>query len=79
MQNSALDYFGKHYVYNPFSDRQTLRYSELSQLQSCLTLCSVLDCSTPDSVHALLQARILEWVAMSSSKASIIKKTFQSF
>ena len=38
-------------------------------LQSCLTLCDPMDCSLPDSsVHGILQARILEWVAMSSSR-----------
>ena len=32
--------------------------------QSCLTLCNPMDCSTPgSSVHWVLQARILEWVA----------------
>ena len=34
-------------------------------LQSCLTLCDPMDCSPPgSSVHGILQARILEWVAM---------------
>ena len=34
-------------------------------LQSCLTLCHPMDCSPPgSSVHGILQARILEWVAM---------------
>ena len=32
--------------------------------QSCLTLCDPTDCSSPgSSVHGILQARILEWVA----------------
>ena len=36
-------------------------------LQSCLTLCDPMDCSPPGSyVHGILQARILEWVAMPS-------------
>ena len=36
-------------------------------LQSCLTLCKTMDCSQPGYfVHGILQARILEWVAMSS-------------
>ena len=40
-------------------------------LQSCLTLCYPVDCSPPGfSVHGILQARILEWVAMPSSKGS---------
>ena len=38
-------------------------------LQSCLTLCEPMDCSPPgSSVHGILQARILEWIAMSSSR-----------
>ena len=36
--------------------------------QSCLTLCNPMDCSLPgSSVHGILQARILEWVAVSFS------------
>ena len=39
--------------------------------QSCLTLCDPMDCSPPgSSVHEILQARILEWVAMPSSRGS---------
>ena len=38
-------------------------------LQSCPTLCDPMDCSPPGScVHGILQARILEWVAMLSSR-----------
>ena len=37
-------------------------------LQLCLTLHDPMDCSLPDSsVHRILQARILEWVAISFS------------
>ena len=40
--------------------------------QSCLTLCDALDCSPPlSSVHRILQARILEWVAVSFSNTLI--------
>ena len=39
--------------------------------QSCLTLCNPMDCSPPGfSVHRILQARILEWVAISFSRGS---------
>ena len=39
-------------------------------LQLCLTLCDSVDHSPPgSSVHGILQARILEWVAISFSKA----------
>ena len=38
-------------------------------LQSCLTLCDPMVYSLPgSSVHGILQARILEWVAMPSSR-----------
>ena len=37
----------------------------------CLPLCNPIDCSLPgSSVHGLSQARTLEWVAISSSRAS---------
>ena len=40
-------------------------------LQSCPTLCNPVDCSPPgSSVHEILQARILERVAMPSSRRS---------
>ena len=39
--------------------------------QLCLTLCNPVDCSPlGSSVHGILQARILEWVAISSSRGS---------
>ena len=39
--------------------------------QSCLTLCDPTDCSLPgSSVNGILQARILEWVAVPSSRGS---------
>ena len=39
--------------------------------QSCPTLCNPMNCGPPGSyVHGILQARILEWVAMPSSRAS---------
>ena len=39
--------------------------------QSCPTLCNPMDCNLPgSSIHGILQARILEWVAMPSSRAS---------
>ena len=40
-------------------------------LQSCLTLCDPMDCSSPgSSVHGILQTRILEWVPIPSSRGS---------
>ena len=40
-------------------------------LPPCQTLCDPVDCSPPgSSVHGILQARILEWVAMPASRGS---------
>ena len=40
-------------------------------LQLYLTLCNPMDCSPPGSfIHRILQARILEWVAISFSRGS---------
>ena len=39
--------------------------------QSCPTLCNPMDCNPPSSsIHGVLQARILEWVAISFSRGS---------
>ena len=41
-------------------------------LQWCLTLCDSMDCSLPgSSACGILQARILEWVTMPSSRGSL--------
>ena len=46
-----------------------LRSKRVAQL--CPTLCNPLDCSPPGpSVHGILQARMLEWVAMPFSRGS---------
>ena len=43
--------------------------SESEVAQSCLTLCNAVGCSLlGSSVHGILQARILEWVAISFSR-----------
>ena len=43
--------------------------SDSLRLQSCPNLCHNSDCSPPGlSVHGILQARILEWIAMLSSR-----------
>ena len=43
-------------------------------LQLCLTLTDAMDCSLPGScVHGILQARILEWVAVLSSRKEDIQ------
>ena len=45
--------------------------SKLLVAQLCTTLCDPTDCSLPGSyTHAILQARILEWVAIPFSRGS---------
>ena len=50
---------------------------KVSVTQSCLTLCDPTDCSSPgSSVQGILLARILEWVAISSSRLLYIMVYF---
>ena len=44
---------------------------DIEVAQSCLTLCDPMDCSLPgSSLHGILQAGVLEWVAISFSRGS---------
>ena len=48
-------------------------------LQSCLALCNTMDHSQPgSSVHGILQARILEWVAIPSSRGIFLTQGLNS-
>ena len=52
--------------------------------QSCLTLCHPVDCSPPgSSIHGMLHAGILEWVAISFSSSWIVfftnSRTFEIY
>ena len=50
--------------------RKTMTNLAAKLLQSCLTLCNPMDCSPSGSpVPGILQARTLEWVAISFSNA----------
>ena len=70
--NPGAAYLGRGIIY----DVCMLVHSLLSVCvrvvaQSCLTLCDPMDCSPPGStVHGVLQARILEGVAMPSSRGA---------
>ena len=56
----GIEKFGESYV-----------CTHAQSLQQCLTLCDPVDYSLPgSSVHGILQARILEWVALPSSRGS---------
>jgi len=56
----------------PLTEFSTLRHKvKVLASQSCPTLWDRMDCSLPSSsVHGNLQARILEWVAISFSRGS---------
>ena len=46
-------------------------YVHAKSLQSCPALCNPMDCILPATlVHGILQARILKWVAIPSSRGS---------
>ena len=61
-----LSHQGSPYALDTFS---SVQFSSVTQL--CPTLCDPMDCSLPgSSVHGILQARILEWVATSFSRGS---------
>ena len=52
--------------------------SESEVAQSCLTLSDPMDCSLPgSSIHGILQARILEWDAISFSILTPWMKKFK--
>ena len=71
---------GLTHVFQSFTDEetvvgQTLTHANLLHMclvyPSCLTLCDLLDCSPPgSSAHGIFQARVLEWVAISSPRGS---------
>ena len=61
--------FSVLYLFNSFI--HSLNFAPAQLLQSCPILCDPVDCSLPgSSVHGILQTRILEGVAMPSSRRS---------
>ena len=67
--NIYLKLIEAYNVYAVWSPLPTRGWAKL--LQSCLTLFNPLNCNPPGSpVHGILQARILEWISMPSSRGS---------
>ena len=65
IQNTMIMAFG------PVTSWQTAAAAAAKSLQLCLTLGNPVDgSSSGSSIPGILQARILEWVAMLSSRAS---------
>ena len=47
--------------------------------QSCPALCDPMACNPPgSSVHGILQARILKWIAMPSSRITVIALVYKA-
>ena len=58
-----------YWVWNTHAHTHTHTHTNVTQ--SCSTLCDPMDCSPPgSSLHGILQARILEWVAIPFSRGS---------
>ena len=74
--NLNEEYIETLLLYSSFSSPLLLYYyctycMCLKLLQLCLTLCDPMDSGPPgSSVYGILQARILKWVAMPSSRGS---------
>ena len=52
-------------IYLGFPGGASGKESESEVAQLCRTLCDLMDCSLPgSSLHGILQARVLEWVAI---------------
>ena len=71
--NNSLFYFNFSVVVNKIYKRDIIwvvLYAAAKSLQSCLILCNSIDSSPPGSlIPGILQARTLEWVAISFSNA----------
>ena len=61
----------KHLMEDPKDADVTVLKVKVSVAELCLTLCEPIDCSLPgSSVHGILQASMLEWVAIPFSRGS---------
>ena len=70
-KNFKILNFSKHFKYHISQTSQSLDELEGEVAQLCPTLCDPMDCNLLGfSVHGILQARILEWIAISFSKRS---------
>ena len=69
---SGASWIGRQILYRSATWEAPLLHTAAAaaakSLQSCPTLCDPMDCNTPGSpVPGILQARTLEWVAISFS------------
>ena len=75
MDTDRKETHGDHHVKTEAEIKVTspqAKQGQCSVAQLCPILCNAMDCSPPSSsVHRISQARILEWVAVFSSRGSI--------
>ena len=58
---------------------KTILAAAAKLLQSCPTLCDLMDCSLPgSSVHGIFQARVLEWLAIAFSEKEVQSSWFNT-
>ena len=72
LRNFSVGFLFLHFLFFMVRDDQNSLYVcvHAKSLQLCPTLCNPMDCSPPgSSIHGILQARTLEWVAVSFSNA----------
>ena len=73
---------GKHWIFSSTSSptwyMENWIFLFYLVTKSCPTFCNPMDCSLPgSSVHGILQARILEWVAISFSRCIPLSLAFE--
>ena len=69
LKDELLRSVGAQYATGEQGKNNSRKNDAAKSLQSCPTLCNPMDCSLPSfSVHGILQARTLEWVAISFSR-----------
>ena len=77
---SSFEYFDQFSRFSHIQNHLNQVQMCAKLLQLCLTLCDPMDYSPPGaSVHGILQARILEWVAISFSNARLLEWVATSF
>ena len=70
MTKGQRTYMRKDHLINKWCWENQTAAAAAKSLQSCLTLCDSIDSSPPGSpIPGILQARTLEWVAISFSNA----------
>ena len=68
---NGYNHYGEQYADSLKQSGIKLPCMRVKLFQLCLTFCNPMDCSLPgSSVHGILQARILEWIATPSSRGS---------